>query len=102
MGGATAPKAVSVPMPFAAATVSGALFRCIARPLPMPMPKTAPCRRQARSLVVPDGHVVPGAIPPETLQESDQRWLHPAQLFQVRAGHAAEDGLGFRREREQR
>src|SRR5215212_8709542 len=97
MGGATAPKAVSAPMPFAAATVCGALFRGIAR-LP---PKMMCCRRQARSPVAPNGRVVPGAVPPETLDEADERGLYAAQLLQVRAGHAAEDGFGFGRERQQ-
>src|SRR3712207_2932040 len=97
MGGATAPNAVSVPMPFAAATVCGALSRGTIRLLL----KMTSCRRQARSLVAPNGHVVLGAILPKTLEEFDERGLYATQLLQMRAGHSAQDGLGFGREREQ-
>src|SRR3712207_5817794 len=100
MGGATAPKAVSVPMPFAAAIVCGALSRCIARPLLVL--KALRRRRRSRSLAVPGGRVVLGSVPTEPLEEPDERGLYAAQLFQMRAGHAAEDGLGFGRERQQR
>src|SRR3712207_6034175 len=100
MGGATAPKAVSVPMPFAAAIVCGALSRCIARPLLVL--KALRRRRRSRSLAVPGGRVVLGSVPTEPLEEPDERGLYAAQLLQMRAGHAAQDALGLGRERQQR